>query len=119
MTSARLQKECIYMETGFERYELVQEDAQDGLVAAVAVAVRPRAAKVARLIAAADFEAVRTPGPYALVARAAPRPWLDDAREEQRRGPPHTHAATDEAHAGVGCQGPAAAELFFSARSKV
>lgn len=30
MTSARLQKECIYMETGFERYELVQEDAADG-----------------------------------------------------------------------------------------
>ena len=29
MTSARLQKECIYMETGFERYELVQEDAVD------------------------------------------------------------------------------------------
>ena len=29
MTSARLQKECIYMETGFERYELVQEDAGD------------------------------------------------------------------------------------------
>jgi hypothetical protein len=27
LTSARLQKECIYMETGLERYELVQEDA--------------------------------------------------------------------------------------------
>lgn len=29
LTSARLQKECIYMETGKERYELVQEDAGD------------------------------------------------------------------------------------------